>query len=81
MPGLNTLGYGKACQNAVNRGSSVVSFCSQVAAWVPDMFCSFYLAKHHKIANNSTTTEAKEKISKYWESLELQKYFDVWLTK
>jgi hypothetical protein len=32
-----------------------------VAAWVPDMFCNFYLVKSHKIANNSATTEAREK--------------------
>jgi hypothetical protein len=34
-----------------------------VAAFVPNMFCCFYSAENHKIANNSTTTEAKEKIS------------------
>ncbi len=27
------------------------------------MFCNFYLAKNHKIANNSTSTEAEKKIS------------------
>jgi hypothetical protein len=64
-----------------NWDKSAVSLFHQVAAWAPDMFCSFYLAKHYKIANNSTTTEAKEKISRYWESLELQKYFDVFLIK
>ncbi len=26
------------------------------------MFCNFYLVKNHKIAKNSTTTEAKEEI-------------------
>ncbi len=31
---------------------------------VPDMFCDLYSVKKHKIANNSTTTEAREKISK-----------------
>jgi hypothetical protein len=30
-----------------------------VAAWVPVMFCNFYLVKSHKIANNSATTEAR----------------------
>jgi hypothetical protein len=35
-----------------------------MAAWVPDMFCNFYLVKNHKIANNSRTTEAREKLSK-----------------
>ncbi len=37
--------------------------------------------KNHKIANNSTTTEAREKISKYLKSLEFSKKFDVHLTK
>jgi hypothetical protein len=38
---------------------SAARFCSQVASWVPDMFCNFYLVKIHKIANNSATTEAR----------------------
>jgi hypothetical protein len=46
------------------------SFCHQVATLVPDMFSNFYLVKNHKIANNSATTEAKEKLSTYLESLE-----------
>jgi hypothetical protein len=33
-----------------------------VAAWVPDMFCNFYLVKNYKIAKNSTTTKARAKI-------------------
>jgi hypothetical protein len=44
-----------------NEGKSAASFCCQVAALVPDMFCNFYLVKNHKIANNSATTEAREK--------------------
>jgi hypothetical protein len=40
-----------------------------VAAWVSDML-NFYLAKNPKIANNSTTTKASEKISTDLESLE-----------
>ncbi len=44
------------------RGNQLpYSVTSQVAAWVPDMFCNFYLVKSHKIANNSATTEAREK--------------------
>jgi len=42
----------------------------QVAAWVPDMFCNFYFMKNHKIAKNSTTTKARDKISTDLESLE-----------
>jgi hypothetical protein len=52
-----------------------------VAAWVPDMFCNFYLAKSYKIANNSATTEASKKISTDLESLEVKNFFDAYLTK
>jgi hypothetical protein len=41
-----------------------------VAAWVTGMFCNFYLVKNHKIADNSTTTKATEKISKNLKTLE-----------
>jgi hypothetical protein len=53
-----------------NQPKLAARFCSQVAAWVPDMFCNFYLVKHHKIANNSTAPKAKEKLSTDLESLE-----------
>jgi hypothetical protein len=33
-----------------------------VEAWVPDMFWNFYLVKDYKIANNSTTAYAREKV-------------------
>jgi hypothetical protein len=63
----------------INEGKSVSSFCRQVAAWVLEMFCNFYLVKNCKIANNWTATIAREK-STYMESLEFQKNFDVvWL--
>jgi hypothetical protein len=52
------------------EGKSAARFCHQVAAWVPDMFCNFYLVKHHKIANTSATTEAREKISTDLKSVE-----------
>jgi hypothetical protein len=45
------------------------------------MFCNFYLVKNHKIAKNSTTTKAREKISTDLESLEFENFFDVGLTK
>jgi hypothetical protein len=48
-----------------NEGKSAASFCHQVAALVPDMFYDFYLVKNNKIANDSATTEAREKISTY----------------
>jgi hypothetical protein len=36
------------------------SFSHQVATWVPDMVCDFYLGKSHKIANNSANTKARK---------------------
>jgi hypothetical protein len=63
-----------------NEGKFTASFCRQVAAWLPDVFCNFYLMKNHKIVKNSTTTKAKEKISTVSESLEF-KFFDVCLTR
>jgi hypothetical protein len=45
----------------VNLNKSVASFCHQVAARVPDIFCNFCLVENHKIANDSTTAEAREK--------------------
>jgi hypothetical protein len=51
-----------------------------LAAWVPDMFYNIYFAKNHKIAKNSTTVKAREKISADLESLEFYKKLDVCLT-
>jgi hypothetical protein len=34
---------------------SGASFCHQVTALVPDMFCNFYFVINHKIADNSAT--------------------------
>jgi hypothetical protein len=56
---------------------SAASFCHQMAALVPDMFCNFYFVKNPKIVNNSVSTEAREKITTYLDSLE---FFDVSLT-
>ncbi len=44
-----------------------------MAAWVPEMFRNFYLAKNHKIVNSSTTTDAGEETSPDLESLDLKK--------
>jgi hypothetical protein len=41
-----------------------------VAAWVSDMLCNFYFAKNNKFVNDSTTTEAREKISENLETIE-----------
>jgi hypothetical protein len=53
-----------------NEGKSAASFCRQVAAWLPDKFCNFYLVKNHKIGKNSRIAIAIEKISIDLESLE-----------
>ncbi len=54
----------------VSEGKSAAGFCCQVAAWFPNMFCNFYLVIKHKIAKNSTTTKAKEKLGAYLKSFE-----------
>jgi hypothetical protein len=58
--------------NKLNEGNSAASFCHQLAAWVPDMLCNFYLVKNHKIAKNSKTTNARKKMST---DLELLDFF------
>ncbi len=57
------------------RGNQLPVSAGQVAALVLNTFCNFYSVKNHKIANNSATTEAREKISIYLESLEFQIFF------
>jgi hypothetical protein len=52
----------KLFQMKHNQDKSVAIFCCQVAAWVPNMFSNFDSVKSHKIANNSATSEAREKI-------------------
>jgi hypothetical protein len=47
------------------------SFCRLVAAPLPDVFATFIFLKNHKIAKNLTTTNAREKISTDFESLEV----------
>ncbi len=46
-----------------------------MAAWVPEMFHNLLLAKNHKISNNLTTAEAREKISADLESLDFFVHF------
>jgi hypothetical protein len=56
---------------ALNKNKSAASFCCQVAAWIPDMFCDFYLVKNQKIVtNDSTTPEAIDINSAHLESFE-----------
>ncbi len=47
----------------------------------PDMFGNFNVRKNHKDADNSTTTEAREKMSAVLESLEFNTKNDACLTK
>jgi hypothetical protein len=56
-----------------NECKSAASFCYQLAAWIPNVFFNFLLVKKHNIANTSTTTEAREKISIDLESLDFKK--------
>ncbi len=42
-------------------GNQLPVSAGQVAALGLNKFCNFYLVKNHKIANNSATTEAREK--------------------
>jgi hypothetical protein len=46
-----------------------------VAAWFSAMFCNSYLVKNYRIAENSKTTKASEKISTDLESLEFFEKF------
>jgi len=59
-----------ASYHSSNQGKSAARFRHQAAAWIPDMFCNFYLVKSHNIANNSATAEAREKMSADSESSE-----------
>jgi hypothetical protein len=54
-----------------NSYESAVSFCRQMAAWVPNMFFYFNSVKNHNTASNSSTTETGEKISTNFELFEL----------
>jgi len=67
-------------QHPFNEGISAASFWHQVAALVPDMFYNFYLVKNHKIVNSSLTTDAREKITTYLESLEFCNFLKICLT-
>ncbi len=62
-----------------NQGKSAASFCHQAAPWFPYMFCNFNLVKHYKIAKNSTSAKAREKISTELGIIRILDIFDVWL--
>ncbi len=56
--------------NYLSKDKSDAIFCHQEAAWVPDIFWNFNSVKNHKSVNNSTTTEAREKMKIDFESTE-----------
>jgi hypothetical protein len=55
---------------ALHKDKAAASFCYQEAARVPYIFCNFYVVKDHQIANNLTTTKAREKLSTYLKLIE-----------
>jgi hypothetical protein len=61
--------------SSYNEVKSAASFCREVAALVPDMFCKFYLVKNHKIAKNSTTAKDREKNKETFRILQILEIF------
>jgi len=61
QPQIEISQFTQFLQNKILGTESAARFCRQVAAWVPDVFCNFYLVKNYEIAQNSTTTKAREK--------------------
>ncbi len=52
---------------AANQDKSAATVCHYMAAWVPYIFCKFYLVKGHMIANDSSTTESRgKKQAQFW---------------
>jgi len=60
----------EAVESLAMRGYKLSVSAARPGTLVPDMFYNFYLVKNHKVANNSTNTKAREKISTFLESLE-----------
>ncbi len=74
------LGSPRKTKTMDNQDKSAASLGRQVAAWVQDIFCGFYLVKNNKVANNSVTTKA-EKNKHRFRIIRIFKYFDVYLAK
>jgi hypothetical protein len=70
-----------ASQLLNKQDKSVASFCHRVAAWILDIFRNFYIVRNCRSANNSTTAEAREKISAHTESIDFINFFGVCLNK
>jgi hypothetical protein len=64
-----------------NEGKSPASFCHQVAAWFPEMFCNFHLVKNHRTAKTQQPLKVAKKINTDLESIEFWKNLDLCLTK
>jgi hypothetical protein len=58
----------------VNEGESAASFCRQVAALLPDMFCNFHLVKNHKIAKTQQPLKLEKKINTDLEPVEFYNF-------
>jgi len=58
-----------------NQDKSAARFGRQLAGQVPNMFRNFYLVKSHIIANNSATTEPREKNKHRFGILRILKLF------
>ncbi len=61
-----------------NEEGSAASFCHQLAALFPDMFCNFYFVKNHKIAKNSATIKDEIFLEFYvyvWTNLKTIKFY------
>jgi hypothetical protein len=69
------------CHYFKNQDKSVAIFSQQVAAWAPDMLHCLYFMKNHKIANNTTTKEAREKISTEPRICRILEIFDISFTE
>jgi hypothetical protein len=61
--------------SSYNEVKSAASFCHEVAALVPDMFCKFYLVKNNKITKNSTTAKDREKNKETFRILQILQIF------
>jgi hypothetical protein len=57
-----------------NEGKSAVSFCHQVAAWVPNMFCNFYFVKRHKSAKTRQPLKLEKKLAQIWNPMNFRNF-------
>ncbi len=48
-------------QVGLNEGKSAAIFCRQVAAWLPNMFCTFHLEKITKLLKTQQSLKPEKK--------------------